>query len=140
MNIFTRKKALLEEIDDLNIQIHLKSKQILDYKLYEERNLKVINDKTKECDKLSKEIDLLKESLKKHAIEYDKLLKSTDIKMLELFNTINQQKKEIADLKDTNNGLASSVNELKGKLKAKEKRISELKARLESLKSKALKP
>ena len=122
MNIFTQKKKLLAIIDDLNAQLEVKSSEV-----FRLRGI-ILNKETE----LKKMHDLFK--------KYDKEDIEMTIQLGKSQQELEEAKKAIADLKETNNGLASSVNELKGKLKAKEKRISELKSRLESLKSKALKP
>ena len=136
MNIFKRKKALLAEIEDLKGQIGVQSREMAGLRKSNTDINRLWTEKKKECATLNKEIDDLKELLRKKGIEHAEILGKANSKICELHDIIDKMEEDIAELQDTNNGLASSVSELKGKLKSKEKRVRELNTRIDDLKSK----
>jgi len=128
MNIFRRKKALLDEIADLNGQIGVQSREMAAFR-------KANTDLNRLWEETKKERNKLKEELRD---------KGDVIQNMNLIIRAHQEEQsrlyhKIDELQDTNNGLASSVTELKGKLREKEKRVRELNARIDVLKSKLAK-
>lgn len=129
MNIFRRKRALLDEIADLNGQIGVQSREMAALrKANTDLNL-LWEEKKKECKKLTEE-------LREKGNEYAAELGARNRQLEDLNRIVDEQSDAIHELQDTNNGLASSVTELKSKLRAKEKQVRELNARIDNLKSK----
>lgn len=135
MNIFTRKKALLAEIADLNEQIRIQSRETEKLRTANTGLNDLWQDAKKKAKQFGEEREALKEELRTKGIEYAAKLgeKNRDIDTLNF--QIREQKKTIAELQDSNSGLASSVSEMKGKLREKNNIIRELKSKLKPTKT-----
>ncbi|MCR5658906.1 MAG: hypothetical protein K6G25_06230 [Bacteroidales bacterium] len=123
LEIFKTRKAMKAEIEELNQQIAIQSREM--------EKLRSANTHLN---------DLLKNSEdKRKTMEPE--LEGAKKAQTDLIEENNKLRKELGTLKDTNSGLASSVSELKAKLSSKEAklkadnvRISRLKAEIEKLK------
>ena len=147
MNIFTRKKALLAEIANLEEQIRIQSREIASLRKANTRLNQLWLDAKKNAKQFGEEREALKEELRAKGIEYAAELGKKNRQIQHMQLTIDGQQaaadalnETIAELQDTNRGLASSVSEMKGKLRDKNNRIRELCHRIESLQAKSSKP
>lgn len=136
MNIFTRKKALLAEIDDLKSQIQVQSRELANEKT-KSGNLKFdLNNMTNEFNKAQSRIEQLMKEKDKENMEMTHHLREITERCTNDEQEILDLRNEIAELHDTTRGLASSVSDLKAKLKAKAAKVTQLTRKLEELKAK----
>lgn len=136
MNIFTRKKALLAEIDDLKSQIQVQSRELANEKT-KSGNLKFdLNNMTNEFNKAQSRIEQLMKEKDKEIMEMTHHLREITERCTNDDQEILDLRNEIAELHDTTSGLASSVSDLKAKLKAKSAKVTQLTRKLEELKAK----
>ena len=136
MNIFTRKKALLANIANLEEQIRIQSREMASLRKANTDINQLWLDAKKKAKQFGEEREALKEELRAKGIEYSAKLGEKN-RAIDLLNyQIREQQATIAELQDSNSGLASSVSEMKGKLRDKNMRIRELCHRIEELKEK----
>ena len=140
MNIFTRKKALLAEIANLEEQIRIQSREMASLRKANTDINQLWIDTKKKAKQFGEEREALREELRAKGMEYAAKLgeKNHNIDLLNF--QIREQQATIAELQDSNSGLASSVSEMKGKLREKNNRIRELCHRIDDLKAKYEKP
>ena len=124
MNIFTRKKALLAEIANLNEQIRIQSREMASLRKANTDINQLWLDAKKKAKQFSEEREALKEELRAKGIEYAAELgkKNRQIQNMQLKIEVHQLSidalnKTIAELNDVNAGLASSVSDLKARLR-----------------------
>lgn len=137
MNIFTRKKALLAEITNLEEQIRIQSREMANLRKANTDINQLWLDAKKKAKQFGEEREALKEELRAKGIEYAAELGKKNRQIQHMQLTIDGQQaaaaalnKTIAELQDSNSGLASSVSEMKGKLREKNNIIRELKLKL----------
>lgn len=136
MNIFTSKKKLLAEIDELH--------KALDFQANEFEKLRKANtdldrlwrDAVKENKGLHDETIATKEAMRAQGMEHATALGEKNQTIEGLLADIAEKDHTIAELHDTTSGLASSVSDLKAKLKAKSAKVTQLTRKLEELKAK----
>ena len=140
MNIFTRKKALLAEIANLEEQIRIQSREMASLRKANTDINQLWIDTKKKAKQFGEEREALREELRAKGMEYAAKLgeKNHNIDLLNF--QIREQQATIAELQDSNSGLASSVSEMKGKLRDKNTRIRELCHRIDDMKAKYEKP
>jgi len=143
MNIFTRKKALLAEIANLNEQIRIQSREMASLRKANTEINQLWQDAKKKARQFGEEREALKEELRAKGIEYAAELGKKNRQIQHMQLTIDGQQaaadalnQTIAELNDVNSGLASSVSEMKGKLREKNTLIRELRQRIERLQAK----
>lgn len=136
MNIFTSKKKLLAEIDELH--------KALDFKANEFEKLRKANtdldrlwlDAVKENKGLHDETIATKEAMRAQGMEHATAMGEKNQTIEGLLADIAEKDHTIAELHDTTSGLASSVSDLKAKLKAKSAKVTQLTRKLEEMKAK----
>lgn len=143
MNIFSKKRKLLDEIASLNMTVEMKQDEIRRLRSANTDFSRILSEKTKKIKSLNDYITDLTGQLaecqsnrEKEEQESINSITRLDAVIDDLNQTIDDQQKHIDVLKDTNNGLASSVTELKAKLNHKAERVAELKRKIEVLKQK----
>ncbi len=129
MNIFTRKKTLLAEIDRLNEQIRIQSREMASIRKANTDLNQLWQHAKKSANELQADLDGTAEKLRQAGIDHAAVLGEKN-------QTIDDLLAEIASLKDANSGLASSVSDLKGKLRKATAKIKELKDTIASLRQK----
>ena len=147
MNILTRKKKLLAEIESLNYALSCQSKEMASLRKANTDINRLWQDAKTKAKRFGEEREALKEELRAKGIEYAAELGKKNRQIQHMQLTIDGQQaaadalnQTIAELQDTNSGLASSVSEMKGKLRDKNTRIRELCHRIDELKAKNGKP
>ena len=129
MNIFTRKKTLLAEIDRLNEQIRIQSREMASIRKANTDLNQLWQLAKKSANELQADLDGTAEKLRQAGIDHAAALGEKN-------QTIEGLLAEIASLKDANSGLASSVSDLKGKLRKDKAKINELKDTIATLRKK----
>lgn len=136
MNIFTRKKALLAKIDDLNEQIRIQARETEKLRKANTGLNDLWQDAKKKARQFGEEREALKVELRAKGMEYAVALGEKNQIIEGLLADIAEKDHTIAELHDTTSGLASSVSDLKAKLKAKSAKVTQLTRKLEELKAK----
>ena len=136
MNIFTRKKALLATIANLEEQIHIQSNEMNKLRKANTDINRLWRDAVKEKKCLQDETIATKEAMRAKGMEHAAAMGEKNQIIEGLLADIAEKDHTIAELHDTTSGLASSVSDLKAKLKAKSAKVTQLTRQLEELKAK----
>ena len=143
MNIFTRKKALLATIANLEEQIRIQSREMASLRKANTDINQLWLDTKKKAKQFGEEREALKEELRAKGIEYAAELGKKNRQIQHMQLTIDGQQaaadalnKTIAELQDSNSGLASSVSEMKGKLRKADAKIKELQDTIAAIRQK----
>lgn len=136
MNIFTAKKKLLAEIDELHKALDFQANEV--YKLRKANTdlNRLWRDAVKENKLLKDETIATKEAMRAQGMEHAAALGEKNQTIEGLLADLATKDHTIAELQDSISGMASSVSELKGKLKAKSAKVTQLTRKLEELKGK----
>lgn len=136
MNIFTRKKKLLAEIDELHKALDFQANEV--YKLRKANTdlNRLWRDAVKENKGLQDETLATKEAMRAQGMEHAAALGEKNQTIQGLLADLATKDHTIAELQDSISGMASSVSELKGKLKAKSAKVTQLTRKIEELKGK----
>ena len=136
MNIFTRKKAMLATIANLEEQIRIQSRETASLRKANTELNQLWLDTKKKAKQFGEEREALKEELRAKGMEYAAALGEKNQTIEGLLADIAEKDHTIAELHDTTSGLASSVSDLKAKLKAKSAKVTQLQRQLDELKAK----
>ena len=136
MNIFTRKKKLLAEIDELHKALDFQANEV--YKLSKGNTdlNRLWRDAVKENKLLKDETLATKEAMRAQGMEHAAALGEKNQTIEGLLADLATKDHTIAELQDSISGMASSVSELKAKLKAKSAKVTQLTRKIEELKGK----
>jgi len=136
MNIFTRKKTLLDTIANLEEQIRIQSNEMEKLRKANTDLNRLWRDAVKENKRLEQEVIDTREAKRIQGDIDNTALAEKDKTIKDLMAAIEEKDHTIAELHDTTSGLASSVSDLKAKLKAKSAKVTQLTRKLEELKAK----
>lgn len=136
MNIFTRKKELLAEIDELHKALDFQANEMDKLRKANTDLNRLLRDAVKENEGLHDETIATKEAMHFQDMQHADALGEKNQTIESLRAAIDEKDHIIAELHDTTSGLASSVSDLKAKLKAKSAKVTQLTRKLEEMKAK----